>query len=168
MRRASLAPSSSVPCTLPRLTILTKDLVVIVCGLLVLGLGSGVHASFVHCGAVECPSGSHNNGRDVSVPNSEGVVTCCSRDDNDNSNSAVVNDNGAVNNNGANNNNNGANSNNGANVANDNGAEMDSQGMALAYTRYSRYYLPNQNEAHAAGAGMFAGDFMPPWEWRRK
>jgi endonuclease YncB( thermonuclease family) len=48
------------------------------------------------------------------------------------------------------------------------GAEMVSRGLALAYTRYSRYYLPNQNEAHAAGAGMFAGQFMPPWEWRRK
>ena len=48
------------------------------------------------------------------------------------------------------------------------GGEMVSRGLALAYTRYSRYYLPNQNEARAAGVGIFAGEFMPPWEWRRR
>ena len=48
------------------------------------------------------------------------------------------------------------------------GAEMVSRGLALAYTRYSRYYLPNQNETHATGVGMFAGEIMPPWEWRRR
>lgn len=45
---------------------------------------------------------------------------------------------------------------------------MVSRGLALAYARYSRYYLPNQNETHASGAGMFGGEFMRPWEWRRK
>jgi endonuclease YncB( thermonuclease family) len=48
------------------------------------------------------------------------------------------------------------------------GAEMVSRGLALAYTRYSRYYLSIQNEAQAAGTGMFVGEFLPPWEWRRK
>jgi endonuclease YncB( thermonuclease family) len=37
------------------------------------------------------------------------------------------------------------------------GAEMVSQGLALAYTRYSHYYLPNQDEANAAGVVFASG-----------
>lgn len=44
---------------------------------------------------------------------------------------------------------------------------MVAQGMALAYRQYSRDYVPAEDEARASGAGMWAGPFVPPWEWRR-
>jgi endonuclease YncB( thermonuclease family) len=40
------------------------------------------------------------------------------------------------------------------------------QGLALAYRRYSRAYVAAEDEARAAGRGMWAGTFEPPWEWR--
>jgi endonuclease YncB( thermonuclease family) len=40
------------------------------------------------------------------------------------------------------------------------------QGLALAYRRYSRAYVGAEDEARAAGRGMWAGTFEPPWEWR--
>jgi endonuclease YncB( thermonuclease family) len=42
------------------------------------------------------------------------------------------------------------------------------QGLALAYRRYSRDYVAAENDARAAGRGMWAGSFEPPWEWRRR
>jgi endonuclease YncB( thermonuclease family) len=42
------------------------------------------------------------------------------------------------------------------------------QGLALAYRRYSRDYLAAEDEARAAGRGMWAGTFEPPWEWRHR
>jgi endonuclease YncB( thermonuclease family) len=46
--------------------------------------------------------------------------------------------------------------------------ELVRQGWALAYRRYSKDYIPAEEEAQAAKRGMWAGDFKPPWEWRRK
>ena len=36
------------------------------------------------------------------------------------------------------------------------------QGLALAYRRYSRDYIPAEDEARTAGRGMWAGTFEPP------
>ena len=41
------------------------------------------------------------------------------------------------------------------------------QGYALAYRRYSTTYVPEEDRARAARAGIWAGDFVPPWRWRR-
>jgi endonuclease YncB( thermonuclease family) len=43
-----------------------------------------------------------------------------------------------------------------------------SQGLALAYRRYSRDYVATEDEARAAGRGMWAGRIEPPWDWRRR
>jgi endonuclease YncB( thermonuclease family) len=42
------------------------------------------------------------------------------------------------------------------------------QGLALAYRRYSHDYVAAEDEARAAGRGMWGGTFEPPWEWRRR
>ena len=41
------------------------------------------------------------------------------------------------------------------------------QGYALAYRRYSTKYVPEENEAKATQAGIWADEFVPPWAWRR-
>ncbi len=43
-----------------------------------------------------------------------------------------------------------------------------SQGLALAYRHYSMEYVAAEDEARAAGRGMWAGTFEPPWEWRHR
>jgi endonuclease YncB( thermonuclease family) len=43
-------------------------------------------------------------------------------------------------------------------------AWMVRQGWALAY--YSEAYRAEEGEARAAARGVWAGSFMPPWEWR--
>ena len=49
------------------------------------------------------------------------------------------------------------------------GAEMVRQGWALDYERYSRgAYADEQKAAWAARAGLWAAEFVPPWEWRRQ
>ena len=40
-------------------------------------------------------------------------------------------------------------------------------GMALAYRRYSLDYVEEERAAKTAGNGLWAGRFVPPWEWRR-
>ena len=40
-------------------------------------------------------------------------------------------------------------------------------GWALAYRRYSRDYVPEERRAQADDAGIWRGQFVPPWEWRR-
>jgi endonuclease YncB( thermonuclease family) len=45
-------------------------------------------------------------------------------------------------------------------------AWMVQQGWALAY--YSPAYLSEEAEAHAAERGIWAGGFMPPWDWRHR
>ena len=42
-----------------------------------------------------------------------------------------------------------------------------SQGHALAYRKYSTKYVPQEDQAKAAQAGLWAGAFVPPWDWRR-
>lgn len=47
------------------------------------------------------------------------------------------------------------------------GAEMVRAGWALAYTRYSREYEPQEADARAAGVGIWSTEFVAPWDWRR-
>lgn len=44
---------------------------------------------------------------------------------------------------------------------------MVEQGWAMAYRRYSTDYVEAEERAHAAGRGLWASDFLPPWEWRK-
>lgn len=44
---------------------------------------------------------------------------------------------------------------------------LASQGLAVAYRRYSHDYVGNEAEAKAASLGLWAGEFVLPWEWRR-
>jgi endonuclease YncB( thermonuclease family) len=46
-------------------------------------------------------------------------------------------------------------------------AWMVRQGWALAYRRYSRDYIADEDTARQARAGIWAGTFTPPWDWRR-
>lgn len=47
-------------------------------------------------------------------------------------------------------------------------AEMVRRGWALAYRQYSKEFVDEEDEAHAAKRGMWVGIFDKPWEWRRK
>ena len=46
-------------------------------------------------------------------------------------------------------------------------AWMVLNGWALAYRRYSTEYVVQEQAAQAARVGLWRGDFVPPWEWRR-
>ena len=46
-------------------------------------------------------------------------------------------------------------------------AWMVSRGWALAYRRYSRDYVGEEAAARDARRGIWRGDFVPPWDWRR-
>jgi len=46
-------------------------------------------------------------------------------------------------------------------------AAMVLSGMALAYRKYSDDYIGQEASAQAARRGLWAGQFVPPWEWRR-
>ncbi len=48
------------------------------------------------------------------------------------------------------------------------GSELVRQGHALAYRKYSKRYVPEEEEAKAARAGVWAGRFTAPWEWRKR
>ena len=41
------------------------------------------------------------------------------------------------------------------------------EGWALAYRQYSRSYMDEENRARAAKRGVWRGEFVPPWDWRR-
>ena len=41
------------------------------------------------------------------------------------------------------------------------------QGHALAYRTYSTAYIDAENKAEAEGLGIWAGEFVSPWAWRR-
>lgn len=43
-----------------------------------------------------------------------------------------------------------------------------SQGWALAYRRYSRRYIPQEEAARKARRGLWSGRFVKPWDWRRQ
>ena len=45
---------------------------------------------------------------------------------------------------------------------------MVSEGWALAYRRYSKDYIPEETDAQNAGRGMWRGEFLAPWDWRKK
>ncbi len=47
------------------------------------------------------------------------------------------------------------------------GGWLVEQGWALAYRRYGRTYLAQEERARAAGRGLWAGSFVPPWALRR-
>jgi endonuclease YncB( thermonuclease family) len=46
------------------------------------------------------------------------------------------------------------------------GGWMVSAGLALAYRQYSSAYIGQEDTARAARLGLWAGAFVPPWEWR--
>ena len=46
-------------------------------------------------------------------------------------------------------------------------AWMVAQGWALAYRRYSRAYVDEEQAAKAAKRGVWRGQIIAPWEWRR-
>lgn len=45
---------------------------------------------------------------------------------------------------------------------------MARQGWALAFVRYSRSYVEEESAARAAHAGLWAGAFIAPWDWRAR
>ena len=47
-------------------------------------------------------------------------------------------------------------------------AWMVRQGWALAYRRYSRDYVFDEDTAKTQKRGLWTGTFLPPWLWRRK
>ena len=47
------------------------------------------------------------------------------------------------------------------------GELMVRNGWALAYRRYSMDYVDEEAEARREGVGMWRGEFVAPWEWRR-
>lgn len=42
------------------------------------------------------------------------------------------------------------------------------QGMALAYRKYSTRYVRDEDAARAEGRGLWSGEFVAPWRWRRQ
>lgn len=42
------------------------------------------------------------------------------------------------------------------------------QGWAVAYRRYSRDYVPAEDQARSARRGVWSGSFEMPWEWRQQ
>ena len=44
---------------------------------------------------------------------------------------------------------------------------MVAAGQAVAYRQYSRTYVGAEDEARAAGVGVWAGEFEMPWDYRR-
>ena len=46
-------------------------------------------------------------------------------------------------------------------------AWMVSEGWALSYRRYSEAYVDEEARAKAARAGVWRGNHVPPWDWRR-
>jgi endonuclease YncB( thermonuclease family) len=41
------------------------------------------------------------------------------------------------------------------------------RGLAVAYRKYSKTYVPQEDAARAAKRGLWAGDFEMPWDWRK-
>ena len=46
------------------------------------------------------------------------------------------------------------------------GGALVRAGWALAFVRYSREYVADEEAARRAGAGLWAMEFVAPWEWR--
>ncbi|MFN2425908.1 MAG: thermonuclease family protein [Candidatus Binatia bacterium] len=47
------------------------------------------------------------------------------------------------------------------------GAKVVSDGVALAYRHYSTEYVDEEDAARLARRGVWAGQFEPPWDYRR-
>ena len=47
------------------------------------------------------------------------------------------------------------------------GAWLVAKGWAIAYRYYSLDYVRQEQDASASKLGMWQGEFVPPWEWRR-
>ena len=47
------------------------------------------------------------------------------------------------------------------------GAGMVRAGWAVAYRRYSKDYIADEQQAKSQKKGMWAGTFTLPWQWRR-
>ena len=45
---------------------------------------------------------------------------------------------------------------------------MVRQGWAVAYRRYSRDYVADEDMARTGRRGMWRGEFVMPWAWRRR
>ena len=45
--------------------------------------------------------------------------------------------------------------------------QMVTDGWAMAYRKYSKDYVRAETLAKARREGMWGGEFMPPWEWRK-
>jgi len=41
-----------------------------------------------------------------------------------------------------------------------------SKGLAVAYRRYSQDYVSREAQARSVSAGLWAGEFIMPWDWR--
>ncbi len=48
------------------------------------------------------------------------------------------------------------------------GAWMVQRGLALAYRRYSLDYIAEEADAQATRRGIWASEFVKPWEWRKR
>lgn len=46
-------------------------------------------------------------------------------------------------------------------------AVIVSSGLAVAYVRYSSLYIADEDSAKAAQIGMWSGQFVYPWDWRK-
>jgi endonuclease YncB( thermonuclease family) len=46
-------------------------------------------------------------------------------------------------------------------------AELTLRGYALAYRQFSNDYVDEEAAAQAAGRGIWASEFVAPWDWRR-
>ena len=44
---------------------------------------------------------------------------------------------------------------------------MVKNGWALAYRKYSKDYIDEENKAKEKKRGMWAGEFIAPWKWRK-
>ena len=44
---------------------------------------------------------------------------------------------------------------------------MVRRGWALAYLKYSKDYVDEEVDASRQGVGMWQGEFVAPWEWRK-
>jgi endonuclease YncB( thermonuclease family) len=47
-------------------------------------------------------------------------------------------------------------------------AWMVRQGWALAFVRYSKNYVPDEEAARLTEAGIWRGSFIAPWDWRHR
>ena len=50
----------------------------------------------------------------------------------------------------------------------DMGAWMVSQGWAVAYRRFSKKYIKLEEEAKIKNRGVWDGEFLMPWKWRKE